>query len=202
MVIEQAGLDATLASAEAALARAVITAAADGVDWTATNRKLGIVRPYCRQLRAALAELDAAESTGNIDKARSYCRELRSIFIELNPAATIPFRCDQPSCSVLRSPRTTCWLVHLESAVETTRRAETLSDEPASAPPPSIAPAVQRSGGVSVMQKRIRPSARASPSLLRQTVDLLLLIGAYLQYYFIDVQLQIMSLPYIFTFIP
>jgi hypothetical protein len=202
MVIEQAGLDATLANAEAALARAAFNPADHGADWAAISRKLGIIRPYCRQLRAALAELDATESTDNIDTARSFCRELRAIFLELNPAATIPFRCDQPSCSVLRSPRTTCWVVHLESAIDTTRHAETLSDKPASTPPPSPAPAVQHYGANSANQEFIRPVARARPPLLRQTFDLLILVAAYLQYYFIDVQLQILSLPFIFTFIP
>jgi hypothetical protein len=37
--------------------------------------------------------------------------------------------------------------------------------------------------------------ARARPSLLRQTFELSALVLAYLQYYYIDVQLQILSMP-------
>jgi hypothetical protein len=42
-------------------------------------------------------------------------------------------------------------------------------------------------------------SARARPTLLRQTIELSALVVAYLQYFYIDVHLQIMSLPSVTT---
>lgn len=191
----QAELGTTLASAEAALARAIVGSADAGASWSKTNLKLDYVRVYCRQLRAALADLGGSRSTANIDKARATCRELRVAFLELNPAATIPFRCDEASCSVLRSPPTTCWLDHLERLIAASRQLGARVDGQSAAPDPAPAKAPARSGAGSVALNPWPDAARTAASPLRQGIDLLALVLAYLFYYFADVQLQIATLP-------
>ena len=201
MVIEKQKLYATLASAEAALARAVIQSAEAGASWIDTSRKLGMVRPYCRQLRSALIELDGAESANTIEKVRANCRELRAVFLELHRSARIPFRCDQPSCSVLRSPRTTCWIGFLDGLISVPGDLEITREKKADLPVQTPAPALQRSAAISA-QAPLPGSQHSAPSLLRQAIDLLALVLAYLLYFFIDVQLQILMLPLIITFVP
>ena len=195
-------LEVTLASAEAALTRAVIALVDVSASWSKTNSKLGSVRLYCRQLRGALVKLEHSDATENLDNARACCRELRAVFLELDPSAKIPFRCLDPSCLLLHSPRTTCWLNYLEDATVVAGRLETssaglnrvLPDSPDQAAP-----------GFNVgfpAQERNTTAARASRSLLRQTIDLVVLVIAYLSYFFIDVELQILTLPTIFFWLP
>lgn len=193
------GLGAALAQAEAALTRSAINFVDAGAGWTEISRKLDRVRPYCRQLRDALVELDIlSESTASVDKARANCRDLRAVLFELNPSAAIPFYCDQPLCSLLRSPRTTCWLNHLEGMIAARRRIETSTNSLTATPPPAPDQAISRPDAAPSAQHIVRPIARATPSLLRQTIDLFVLAVAYLLYFFIDVHLQILSLPSIF----
>ena len=201
MLIEKKKLYDTLASAEAALVRTVIKSAQVGASWADTSRKLGLVRPYCRQLRSALIELDSAESAKAIEKVRANCRELRAVFLELDRSAKIPFRCDQPSCSVLRLPRTTCWIAFLDGLTSVPGDSEIAPDEEAGLQVQTPAPALQRSAATST-PRRLPGTQRSAPSLLRQTVDLLALVLAYLFYFFVDVQLQILMLPLIITVVP
>ena len=195
-------LDAVLLSAKAASARAVIGSADREAGWAKTSLKLDYVRVYCRQLRAALADLDSPETTGNVDRARANCRELRMVLLELRPSAMIPFHCDQPSCLLLRSPRTTCWLDHLEGVIAAPHHSEAFANGAMSAPVRSRARSVRRSAAGSSERKPSSKDARASASLLRQSIDLLILVLAYLAYFFIDVQLQILTLRSIFTLPP
>ena len=177
-------LDVTLAKAEAAL----------DADSVQGSHKLVRVRAYCHQLRAAIVELDNAQTAGNADKARAYCRDLRTACCELNPSATLPFHCLEASCDLLRSPRTTCWLGFIEGMTAATRQLEAsayLTTAPAAAPPH----AVRRPDIETSAQKPVLKKARAEPSLLRQTVGFLSLNLAYLAYFHVDVQLQIMMLP-------
>lgn len=192
-------LDALLLSAEAAFARAVIGSADIGASWTETNRKLDHVRVNCRQLRAALVDLDSSETAGNVDRARANCRELRMVLLELKPSAMIPFHCDEPSCLLLRSPRTTCWLDHLEGVIAAPPRSETLANSPISVPVPSRERVVRRSAAGSSARKPLSKAVRRKVSILRQAIGLLGLVSAYLAYFFIDVQLQIVKLRSIFT---
>jgi len=194
----QVGFDAALASAESALAREVIDLIDVSADWAEANRKLGMVRPYCRQLRAAIVELDRSESAHTVEYARTFCRKLRTIFLELEPATTIPFHCDDSSCSLTRSPRTTCWLKHLEGMLAAHSLLETSANRPIPAPAASPAQAMEQSGARSSTKAPMRNGARAGPSVLRQAIGFLALILAYLKFYLIDVQLQIMTLPCLF----
>ena len=201
MLIEKEKLYDALASAEAALVRTVIKSAEVGASWADTSRKLGLVRPYCRQLRSALIELDSAESAKAIENVRANCRELRAVFLELDRSAKIPFRCDQPSCSVLRLPRTTCWISFLDGLISLPGDLEIAPDEKADLPVQKPVPDLQRSAATSA-QRLLPGTQRSAPSLLRQTVDLLALVLAYLFYFFVDVQLQILMLPLIITVVP
>jgi hypothetical protein len=97
-------LDARLSIVEASLAGAETGSPGVNPGRTKTNLKLDHVRVYCRQLRTALVDLDESESRANVDKTRAYCRELRAVLLEINVSATLPFRCDAPSCAVLLSP--------------------------------------------------------------------------------------------------
>lgn len=56
-------LESALAKAEAALAQAVIDSARADADPVEANANLDNTRAYCRQVRAALAELNRSEST-------------------------------------------------------------------------------------------------------------------------------------------
>jgi hypothetical protein len=60
-----------------------------------------------------------------------------------------------------------------------------VSGQPAAAIPASV-------------QARSPKAARTQPQLMRQAISLLGLTLAYLQYFYIDVQLQIVSLPSVF----
>jgi len=119
--------DATLVTAEADLSCAAIGSIYDNAGCDAIRLKLDRVRPYCRELRVALAELDELASPANVDKVRTNCRDLRTVFIALNPSATIPFRCDDPACLIFCAPRTTCWLNQLEALIAADGRLETSS---------------------------------------------------------------------------
>jgi hypothetical protein len=158
-----------------------------------------MVRTYCGQLCTALLELSRPESIASLDKARAYCRQLRTVFLELNRSASIPFHCLELSCALLGSPRTTCWLNYLEGAVAVASRLETSSNYLTSVTAPSPDQALHRFNTEFSAQEPIPGDTRARLSLIRQTVGFLALIMAYLLYFHVDVQLQILSLPSIFA---
>ena len=188
-------LDANLASADAAL----------DADWVKTSPNLMRMRTGCRHLRAALVELDGSNTAANSDKARTFCRAMRAVLLELAPCATIPFRCDETSCLVLGSPRTTCWLDCLEGVIAAPpfpAAPAVVSATPPGMPPSAPARAIRRSGIDTPVQKQISRNARTEPSLARQAVGLLALTSAYLAYFHVDVQLQILMLPSISTYLP
>ena len=180
------------------LARAVINFVDTSEDWAEANRKLNSVRPYCRQLRAALVELNRSDSADNANKARTHCRYIRAVFLEMDPSATIPFNCNEPSCSVLLSPRTTCWLDHLRGLLTEHHRSEHSSDDSIALPTLSVDGAAHPSDIEASAQELAASDMRTSPSMLRQSMGLFGLELAYFQYYFVDVQLQILNLPSLF----
>ena len=189
-------LDAVLAAAEDALTRVAVGTADIGEAWADVRRRIERVRPQCRQLRIALARLDESRTPDNADTARAHCRELRVALRELHPAAAITYRCDQPWCSLLESPRTTCWRSALEGMLPDPLLERLAFGPEANAGGPDLAIAHQ--DAVAAGRETAPKAARATPSLLRQTFDLFTLVVAYLQYYFIDVCLQIVSLPSLF----
>jgi hypothetical protein len=153
------------------------------------------LRAYCERLRTALSGADASD---NIDKARSICRELRSAFLELNLGVTIPFRCLEPSCMLIQLPRTTCWIDHLEVAIAARGLTRASPRAPTGAPAPALGQTTAAETTESRAQERGRGDGLTGSLLLRQTVGFVALILAYLAFFHVDVQLQIVSLPAIF----
>jgi hypothetical protein len=165
-------LEATLAEAEAALVDAVINSTkVDG---------------------------DRAEANANLDKARVYCRLLHAALVELAGPVSIGFRCADLSCDLLFSPRTTCWSDCLEGRLAVPPQLESSSNCPFRISIPSPEQAIHRINISISAQEPSRRDALARSSIPRQTTDLLALILAYLLYFHIDVQLQILSLRSIF----
>ncbi|MBE0624397.1 MAG: hypothetical protein IH606_06245 [Burkholderiales bacterium] len=120
-------LDAILDTAEVDLSSSAISSIDVNAGCDATTPNLDRVRPYCRELRASLGELDKLDCADNVETARANCRDLRTVLIALNPSATIPFHCDAPTCSLFHSPRTTCWGDDLEALIALDRRPGTSS---------------------------------------------------------------------------
>jgi hypothetical protein len=130
--------------------------------------------------------LHPAETNASLDKARAYCRQAHAALVKLNRSESTAVA-DEGVDTLIR---------HLEE----------VSDEAAKA---SIPPSMPAAGGEyeglryefgpKKPARRIDASIVKSP-LARHTVNLLALTLAYLQYYYFDVQLQIMSLPSIATF--
>lgn len=188
-------LEVALISAESAFARALIGSTDAGASWAETRHLIFKVRAHCRQLHAALARLNRSESATNIERARAHCRELRAVFLELNPSALIPFRCLERTCSLLGSPRTSCWLAFLEASIAAHRLPEQTSGIPIPIPNAEPDQAIARLHGSVSKQEPVARDSGPGISLLRQATDLLVLVLAYLLFFFIDVELRIASLP-------
>lgn len=152
-------LDAILDAAEADLACAAIRSVYVDAGCDETRLNLDRVRPYCRELRAALAELDKLESADNVDKARANCRDLRAVIIELNPSAAVSFHCEDPTCSVFRSPRTTCWVKQLEALIAVDHRSETVASSSTRASVPTRNEAIHQSD-IAVSAQNSSPKVR------------------------------------------
>jgi hypothetical protein len=171
-VTKREELEATLAKAEAALADAVISSATVDADPVEANAKLDKARAYCRQVRAALVQLNRSESipwSGERIDARI------RLLGEISKQAAAASPCSrQLSQHAVRAE-------NKKSQDESRQRKQIHRFNigfPAQEPGPG--------------------DALATPPLLRQTIGLLALILAYLLYFHVDVQLQIMKLPSIF----
>jgi len=140
----QEGLRAALVLAETALVKAVADAARVDSDLPEANAEVLRARAHCRQLRAALVELNRAESNAGTGEPS----DTRNNRLEEASRRSAPAR---------RSSR-----------------------------PP---------GEHTVPGATTRSSALARPPLLRQSISLFALTFAYLLYFHIDVQLQILRLP-------
>lgn len=133
--MNQAELEATLATTEAALDRTVVGAIGVSARWVAIAASLDKVRGCCRELHSALLQLRCSESASDLEYARSCCREIRVVLLELNRSASIPYRCLDPSCSLLATPRRTCWFNSLDDTLSGPLRLEDGSGR-ADRPPP------------------------------------------------------------------
>jgi len=138
---------------------------------------------------AAKIDANRAETSANVEKARARCRQLRAALLERGYTEFI--RRSHSGINTLFS----------QSREPSNRGA-------AAASPP------QQSGGQAVRGERknapdetrqrkqasqVKDVFAASPRV-RETIGLLSLVAAYLQYYYFDIQLQIMSLPSVTTF--
>jgi hypothetical protein len=143
------------------------------------------------------SRLDAnrAEAAADVDRARARCRRLRAALVQLDASASRASLREWSSSQVMQS------------------REGFKPDAPASPSSiPSTAPAVcsesknsqrEPSQGKTIHRADTGSAAReteprdvcARSALLRQTIDLSALILAYLAYFHVDVQLQILNLP-------
>lgn len=147
-------------------------------------------------MSSALAEHATTGASASFEDARDHCREMRLACLALSPASAIPFHCLDQSCLLLRRPRKTCWISLIESSAFTFGK-----NDPVQKQVGSVASLQSDHAAKSFFNQTeiIGPAGlerrREAPSILRQGLNLLALISAYLVYYFADVQLQIVSLP-------
>jgi hypothetical protein len=137
---------------------------------------------------AARIDADRAEASAKVDKARARCRQLRAALAESGHAEFITRSREEIDASVKRPGE--------------------------SSDPDSAAGTRPDQGGVNArrregdgarngfrLQKKFQRfnTTLATTPHVRETIGLLSLVSAYLQYYYFDVQLQIISLPSVTT---
>ena len=161
--------EAALAKAEAALFNSVTDASKIDANRAEAAAKVESARARCRQLYAALAEPGQSEFI---------TRSRKRTCAPVKPYGAIP----KPSAAT--SPPS---IPSSEHAVDA--ESKTLQDDSRQRA------SIHRSDAVSSTQEPNCRRARARPYLLRQTIGFLALISAYLAYFHVDVQLQIVNLP-------
>ena len=138
---------------------------------------------------ASKVDADWAEASAKVEKARARCRQLRAALI--NP---------EHSEFITRSR---------ERLATLSKQSEELPKQEVAPTPPSIQSGDcalrggnKRSQGESRRRQSIHRLLKglATSPRVRETISLLALVLAYLQYYYFDVQLRIISLPSIFIF--
>jgi hypothetical protein len=162
-------LEAALAKAEAALGNAVINASTVDADRAEANANLEKARADCRRVRAALIELNRSKPT-----ARSG-EELDILIRQLLEVSKLVAGASPTSRPLSEHP---------------VRRKNNRSQDESRRQEPVH--------GFNIGFLAQEPSPRdalAIQSLIRQTIALSALTLAFLQYYYLDVQLQILSLP-------
>ncbi len=124
-------------------------------------------------------DTDRDEANASLEQTRAFCRRARAALAELKRSE----RASRSSESIDTMIR---------QLLEIPRR------KTAATPPLRQS---NEHGGRGEKNKRSKPGprgARASPSLLRRSIGLLALVLAYLQFFYLDVQLDILRLPTIF----
>lgn len=163
-------LEAALAEAKAALLNTVTDASKIDANRAEVNAKVDKARARCRQLRAALVELDHAGES--ITRSRE---QMDTLIRQSEELAKQELTASPPS------------LPSREHAVRGEN--EGSQDESGKRKP------VHRSK-IGLSEKEPGPKdALARSTLIRQTIELFCLVFAYLLYFHIDVQLQIVTLP-------
>ena len=170
---EREHLEAVLARAEAALVNTATDAAKIDANRADASANLDRARADCVRARAALREYARSKPT-------TTSRERGFIQVREVP--------DEPAPAPVPAPVT----VKIGIAGPAPKPAGNLAAGPDNKS--------ERDPGLRNLIRRA-DDAFARSQLLRQTVGLLALVMAYLQYYFFDVQLQIMSLPSVVTLI-
>jgi hypothetical protein len=193
-----AELDAALVLAGAGFAEGIPGAIRQGARSVVTNPHLYRARLYCRDLHAALTSLHRSESVADRDRALDCCRRVRGALLEIDRNAAIPFRCLDPSCSLLGTPRTTCWLGVLERALAAPPGLETSQERAVAALTGESDQGKAPSGRSASGRPFSRAGAASDPQVVRQGIGFLALVSAYLLFFHIDVQLQILTLPSLF----
>lgn len=190
--------DAVLALAGAGFVEAVPAAIKPVTRPVATNPHLYRVRLYCRELHAALIDLRRSKSAADLDKAQDYCRKVRAALLDVDRSAVIPFRCMDPSCSLLSAPRTACWLSVLERALAPPSGSRACDEGAIDAPAAAFPSPLAGHNNSAAAPLPGKPDAVAKILLVRQSIGFLALVAAYLLYFHIDVRLQILQLAALF----
>lgn len=169
LAAEIAKAESDLRSAEAGLAGAILDQCGPGADRVGTNAAVDRARAYCRQSYTALTRLKLQE-TGYASGER----------------ARMPI--EEPAEQALRAP----------AGPTPSRRSGEMPAVGAPRPPRKQS-RLERSYHQLIRGSQAEePRARAAPDwrpLTRRSFMLLALVLAYLQYYFLDVNLQIARLP-------
>jgi chromosome segregation ATPase len=139
------------------------------------------------------AKIDAnwAEASAKVDKVRARCRQLRAALVDPDHSERITRSRDRLDTLIKQSG-------------ELSKPEATASTSSIQSRDHALRGENKRSQDESRRRKSIRRfiNAFATSPRVRETIGLLALVLAYLQYYYFDVQLQIMSLPSPFAFPP
>jgi hypothetical protein len=162
-------LEAALAKAEAALVNTVTDAAKIDANRTEANAKVDKARARCRQLRAALVDPD---------HSRHITRSRKRVDTLVKQSEELSKREAAASTPSIQSRDHDLRGENIRSQDESPRRK----------------PIHRFEIGFSGQEPSPR-DALARSTLIRQTIELLGLVFAYLLYFHIDVQLQILRLP-------
>jgi membrane protein involved in colicin uptake len=137
---------------------------------------------------AARIDADRAEASVKVEKARARCRQLRAAIAEPGHADFIARSRDKIGTTITQPGAPP----DRGSAVDTP-------------PEQSGGHPLRRQGGRSLEGPRLQNKIHrvktvfATSPHVRETIGLLSLVSAYLQYFYFDVQLQIMNLPSVTT---
>ena len=163
-------LEAALAKAEAALVTTVTDAAKIDANRSEANAKVDKARARCRQLRAALVDPDHSEFiTRSRERVNTLAKQSEGLSKREATASSLSTQISEH-------------LARGENAQHKFGQRK---------------PNQGFNSGFS-KQEPVPKDAPARPYLLRQTIGLLALTSAYLAYFHVDVQLQIICLPSIF----
>lgn len=169
-------LEAALVKAEAALANAVINAAKVDGDRVEANANLEKARAYCRRLRAALIEVN------RLIPATRFSEEFNIEIRQLLEVSKRMAGASPPSRQLSKHP---------------VRAKNNRSQDKSGRREP-----VHRFN-IGFSAQGLSPrDGLARGALIRQAIGLFALILAYLQFYYFEVQLQILRLPSIFPGLP
>jgi hypothetical protein len=164
----QEELEARLARAEVALTDAVVNAVAAKGDRSEADARLESARASCRQARAALLEFHRAKALPGTHQS-GFILSGDSPALSAAPAsvsapAKLPAAAAAPRARAARRPR------------------------------PSQRPRDRGPGWLSAARAFVSGKLRANPMLQRQAVGFLALVLAYLYYYYMEVQFEILRL--------
>lgn len=136
---------------------------------------------------AAKIDTNRAEANAKVDKARARCRHLRAALVDPDHSEFIRRSRERVDTLVKQSD-------------EPSKREATASSPSQKLTEHAVRGGNKRSQDESRRRKLIHRfnNVLATSPLVRETIGLLALVLAYLQYNYFDVQLQIMSLPSIF----
>jgi hypothetical protein len=178
-VTKREDLEAALAQAETA--RKYLEAALDEAEAALFNTVTD----------AAKIDANRAEASAKVDKARARCRELRAALVG-SSRSTVRTR----SRERIDTP--------IKQSHKLSKREATASAPSRQLSEPAVHGENKKTQDGSLRWKTIHRfnDALTTPRRVREIIGLLALVLAYLQYYFLDVQLQIARLPSITSFLP